>query len=168
MPGEVKTQPASRPTSLQGAQFTFQSEADRVEAIDKAFDYRGDVTLTLTGEQVECYIFNRDAAARPPRVEGIDQAFHYRGDVTLTLHNEQIEGYMFNRDAKAVPPRIEIFVKGHDEARIIPYADVTAIAFTGKDTADGKSWDAWVSKKEHERQAEADRIKAEAEAQGHL
>jgi len=131
MPAETKTHPSSnRPDSLEGAVFTFQSEADRIEAIDKAFDYRG--------------------------------------DVTLTLGNGQIEGYMFNRNASAVPPRVEVFVKGSDEPRIIPYADITAIAFTGKDTADGKSWDAWVSKKEHERQAEADRIKAEAEAQGHL
>ena len=75
---------------------------------------------------------------------------------------------MFNRDAKARPPRVEVFIKGSEEPRIIPYADIVAIAFTGKDTADGKSWDAWVSKKESERQAEADRIKAEAEAQGHL
>ena len=130
MPGEVKTHPASRPNSLQGATFTFHSEADRVEGIDKAFDYRG--------------------------------------DVTLTLNNEQIEGYIFNRDASARPPRVEVFVKGSDQPRVIPYADILAIAFTGKDTADGKSWDAWVSKKESERQAEAERIKAEAEAQGHL
>ena len=130
MPGEVKTHPASRPNSLQGATFTFHSEADRVEGINKAFDYRGDVTLTVRGEQ--------------------------------------IEGYIFNRDAAAVPPRIELFAKGSETPQIIPYADIEAIAFTGKDTADGKSWDAWVSKKEHERQAEADRVKAEAEAQGHL
>jgi hypothetical protein len=131
MPADIKTHPAShRPTSLEGAVFTFQTETERVEAIDKAFDYRG--------------------------------------DVTLTLRNEQVEGYMFNRDAAARPPRVEVFIKGSNEPRIIPYADVVAIAFTGKDTADGKSWDAWVSKKEHERQAEADRIKAESEAQGHL
>ncbi len=131
MPAETKTHPGSlRPTSLEGAVFTFQSEADRIEGIDKAFDYRG--------------------------------------DVTLTLRNEQVEGYMFNRDGSAVPPRVEVFVKGSDEPRIIPYADITAIAFSGKDTADGKSWDAWVSKKEDERKAEAERIKAESEAQGHL
>ena len=131
MPADIKTQPnPHRQTSLEGAVFTFQSEADRIEAIDKAFDYRG--------------------------------------DVTLTLHNEQVEGYIFNREPKAVPPRIQVFIKGSAEPRIIPYADVIAIAFTGKDTADGKSWDAWVNKKESERQAEADRIKAESEAQGHL
>jgi len=130
MPADIKTHPSNRPTSLQGSVFTFQSDTERYEAIDKAFDYRGDVTLTVV--------------------------------------NEQVEGYIFNRDPKAVPPRIEVFVKGSDEPRIIPYADIKAIAFTGKDTADGKSWDAWVNKKETERQAEAERIKAESEAQGHL
>jgi hypothetical protein len=131
MPADVKSQPnPHRHASLEGAVFTFQSEADRIEAIDKAFDYRGDVTIRLV--------------------------------------NEQLEGYIFNREAKASPPRVEVFIKGSNEPRIIPYADITALAFTGKDTADGKSWDAWVNKKESERQAEADRIKAEAEAQGHL
>ena len=131
MPADIKTQPnPHRHASLEGAVFTFQSEADRTEGIDKAFDYRG--------------------------------------DVTLTLHNEQVEGFMFNRDAAARPPRVEVFIKGNDEPRIIPYADITAIAFSGKDTANGKSWDAWVNKKQSERQAEADRIKAESEAQGHL
>ena len=131
MPADVKTHPnPHRHASLEGAVFTFQSEADRIEGIDKAFDYRGDVTLTLS--------------------------------------NEQVEGYIFNREPKATPPRIEVFIKGSNDPRLIPSADVMAIAFTGKDTADGKSWDAWVNKKEHERQAEADRIKAEAEAQGHL
>jgi hypothetical protein len=131
MPAEVKTQPnPHRHASLEGTVFTFQSDTDRFEAIDKAFDYRGDVTITLV--------------------------------------NETVEGYIFNREPKATPPRIEVFIKGGNDPRIIPYADVTAIAFTGKDTADGKSWDAWVNKKESERQAEADRIKAEAEAQGHL
>lgn len=130
MPAESKTHPATRQASLQGAVFTFQSDQDRIEAIDKAFDYRGDVTLTVGAEQ--------------------------------------IEGYLSNRDAKARPPRVEFFVKGQDDLKLIPYADISAITFTGKDTADGKSWEAWVSKKEHERQAEADRIKAEAAAQGHL
>jgi hypothetical protein len=130
MPADIKSAPNVRDTSLQGAVFTFQSEQDRLEGIDKAFDYRGDVTLTVRGQTVE--------------------------------------GYLFNRDASATPPRIEIFPKGSETAQIIPYADIEAIAFTGKDTADGKSWAAWVAKKDTERQAEAERIRAEALAQGHL
>lgn len=98
----------------------------------------------------------------------LEKAFDYRGDVTMTLVNGQVEGYMFNRDAAAIPPRVEIFVKGNDDALVIPYTDIIAISFTGKDTADGKSWEAWVTKKESERKAEAARIEAEAKAQGHL
>ncbi|MEI9999583.1 MAG: hypothetical protein WDO13_10670 [Verrucomicrobiota bacterium] len=130
MPADVKTQPAAKTDSLQGAVFEFRSDAERFEAIDKAFDYRGDVTLSLPHEQVECYLFNRDP--------------------------------------KAVPPRVEVFAKGQDAPRVIPYADISAIAFTGRDTADGKSWAAWVAKKESERKVEAERIRAELEAQGHL
>jgi hypothetical protein len=130
MPAEVKSAPAPRATSLEGSVFVCQNDQDRVEAIDKAFDYRGDVTLNVRGET--------------------------------------IEGYIFNRDSHASPPRIQMFIKGSDEPRIIPYADIGSIDFTGKDTANGKSWDAWVSKKATERKAEADRIAAEAAAQGHL
>ena len=36
------------------------SDAEVREALEKAFDYRGDVTLTLkSGERIEAYIFNR-------------------------------------------------------------------------------------------------------------
>ncbi len=131
MPADIKSAPTIRATSLMGSVFTFQSAAERIEGIDQAFDYRGDVTLTLSNGQL-------------------------------------IEGFMSNREPKAAPPRIQFFVKGEDKPQIIPYADIAAIAFTGKDPADGKSWDAWVNKKEDERKAEADRIKAEVEAQGHL
>jgi hypothetical protein len=130
MPADIKTQPAVKSDSLQGAVFTFQNDAERQAGIDKAFDYRGDVTLTVVNDQLECF--------------------------------------MFNRDPHAVPPRVEVFVKGQDDARIIPYADINAIAFTGRDTADGKSWNAWVSKKEGERKAEAERIANELKAEGHL
>ena len=130
MPADIKSAPNLRADSLQGAVFAFHSEQDRVEGIDKAFDYRGDVTLTVRGAPLECFLFNRDTAASPPRVE--------------------------------------IFVKGSEVPQIIPYADIEAIAFTGKDTADGKSWAAWVAKKDTERKAEAERIRQESEAQGHL
>jgi hypothetical protein len=130
MPADVKTEPGARAASLQGTVFVFQNEQERVEAIDKAFDYRGDVTLQVRGETIEGYLFNRDAAAKPPRVE--------------------------------------LFAKGSEEPRLIPYADIESIAFSGRDTADGKSWDAWVSKKADQRKAEAERLAAEAAERGHL
>jgi hypothetical protein len=40
------------------------SEEELKEALEKAFDYRGDVSLTLkSGERIEAYIFNRQTGA---------------------------------------------------------------------------------------------------------
>jgi hypothetical protein len=101
--------------------------------------------------------------------EAVELAFDYRGDVTLELTSRQtIEGYIFNRDAVASPPFLQLFPKGQPGELKIPYADIVAVVFTGEDTASGKSWEAWVKKKESERKAEAARIAAEAQARGHL
>jgi hypothetical protein len=40
------------------------SEEDLRQALEKAFDYRGDVTITLkSGDRIEAYIFNRQTGA---------------------------------------------------------------------------------------------------------
>src|SRR5580658_1063481 len=40
------------------------SDEDVRQALEKAFEYRGDVTLTLrSGEKIEAYIFNRQTGA---------------------------------------------------------------------------------------------------------
>ena len=99
----------------------------------------------------------------------MELAFDYRGDVTLELLTAgKIEGYIFNRNALASPPFLQLFPKGQPGEMKIPYADIMAIAFTGEDTASGKSWEAWVRKKESERKAETARIAGEAQARGHL
>lgn len=103
------------------------------------------------------------------RGQAVEIAFDYRGDVTLDLvSGETVTGYIFNRTSTASPPVLYIFPRDQPGARVIPYADVTAIAFTGEDSASGKSWETWVHKKESERKAEAEQIKAEAQARGHL
>lgn len=103
------------------------------------------------------------------RHQAVEIAFDYRGDVTLELvSGETISGYIFNRNSAADSPFLQLFPKDQPGTRDIPYADVTSIAFTGEDTASGKSWETWVKKKESERKAEAERIKAEAKARGHL
>jgi len=89
--------------------------------------------------------------------------------VTITLTSgETVEGYMSNRDTDVPNPYIEMWVKGSDEPKQFLYPDITAIAFTGKDPASGKSWQAWVSKKESERKAEMEQLRQESEEMGHL
>jgi hypothetical protein len=50
--------------ALEGLVPTLASDDDLKDALEKAFDYRGDVTLTLkSGEKIEAYIFNRSTGA---------------------------------------------------------------------------------------------------------
>jgi hypothetical protein len=56
--------PGSEHHNLEGWVPALASEADLRDALEKAFDYRGDVTLVLkSGERVEAYVFNRKTGA---------------------------------------------------------------------------------------------------------
>ncbi len=79
----------------------------------------------------------------------IDRAFDYRGDVTVTTHNgTELIGFLFNRNADTAVPFVQLFERGGGEPVTVPYADIRAIAFTGKDTAAGKSYAAWLRARE--------------------
>lgn len=87
------------------------SEADLRDALEKAFDYRGDVTITRKdGSRVEGYIFDR------------------RNGATLS---ESV---------------VRLIPQDSQQKVSIAYSDVAAVTFSGRDTAAGKSWEAWVRK----------------------
>ena len=84
----------------------------------------------------------------------IDYAFDYRGNTTLVLAGgEERVAYVSNRDASAPQPFIQIFDEQGEGPITIPYTDIRTIKFTGKDTAAGKSWEAWVKRKAAEKLA---------------
>lgn len=61
---EPNTTPASDRPTLQGLVATREDEAALVQALENAFDYRGDVTLELTdGSKLSGYIFDRRSGA---------------------------------------------------------------------------------------------------------
>ena len=102
-------------------------------------------------------------------VEAIELAFDYRGDVTIELKSgEQVSGYLYNREAKKADSSFDLFPANGAGTRRIRYDDVVMVAFSGEDTASGKSWENWVTKKESERKAEADRVTADAKARRYL
>ena len=80
--------------------------------------------------------------------DGIEQAFDYRGDVTVTLASgERIEGYIFDRESKADPTASTLRIMSKPGEKVaIKYADVAQISFSGRDMADGRSWEAWIRK----------------------
>ena|ERR1700746_75419 len=86
----------------------------------------------------------------------LEKAFDYRGDITITLkNNEKIEGYIFDRrTGKSLSDSVvRLYPKSDNQKVSISYADIAALAFTGKDTAAGKSWEAWMKKYEEKKAA---------------
>ena len=123
---------------------------------------------TISGPgTLEGRVFRPASAAE--LAEAVELAFDYRGDVTLELASGgAVVGYLFNRDATGLDPWIEVFPADDPIPRRIPYSKILSLAFTGEDTANGKSWESWVSKKESERKADTARIEADARTRGHL
>jgi hypothetical protein len=79
----------------------------------------------------------------------LEKAFDYRGDVTITRKDgSKIEGYLFDRRSAATlkDSVVRLYPKDSKEKVSISYADIGAVAFTGRDTAAGKSWEAWMKK----------------------
>jgi hypothetical protein len=82
-------------------------------------------------------------------LDALEKAFDYRGDVTITLKDgSAVEGYIFDRrtGATLADSYVRLFPKDSAEKRAIPYSEVAALNFTGKDRAAGASWEAWVKK----------------------
>ena len=108
---ELEIAPGFEHQNLQGQAFAAANEEELRDALEKAFDYRGDVTITLrNGSVVEGYIFDRRSAA--------------------TLAESCVR----------------LFPKNEAIKLSIAYSDIASLAFTGRDTAAGKSWEAWVRK----------------------
>jgi hypothetical protein len=79
----------------------------------------------------------------------LEKAFEYRGDVTITCKDGRvIEGYVYDRRLAATLSESRVRVLPADgSGRVsVPYAEIAALHFSGRDTAAGKSWEAWVRK----------------------
>jgi hypothetical protein len=108
------------------------------------------------------------ALATEDEIRGaLEKAFDYRGDVTLTLKNGQkVEGYIFDRrsDGKALMDCIvRVMPKDQPGKMNVPYSDIAAIAFSGRDPAAGKSFAAWVKKYNEKKAAGEKDIRIDSE-----
>ena len=78
--------------------------------------------------------------------EALELAFDYRGDVTVLLADgRRVEGYLFDRRQDAQGNLIVRFMRSDSPQRESVLAkEIRKLAFTGRDTALGKSWETWV------------------------
>jgi hypothetical protein len=90
-----------------------------------------------------------DLATESDLRSALEEAFDYRGDVTITRKDgTRVEGYVFDRRkgdtlANSV---VRLIPQSSAQKIAISYSDIAALAFTGRDTAAGRSWEAWVRK----------------------
>jgi hypothetical protein len=110
-PDELEVAPGTAHETLQGWVPELATEEELREALEKAFDYRGDVAVTRKdGSKIEGYIFDR---------------------------------YMGKNLADSF---VRVLPKESNDRVKISYSNIAALSFTGRDTAAGKSWEAWVKK----------------------
>ncbi len=81
--------------------------------------------------------------------EALEKAFDYRGDITITRKDgSKVEGYLFDRrSGLSLTDSFVRIIPSTEKTKVnVAYADIAAIAFTGRDTAAGKTFEAWVAK----------------------
>ena len=132
---ELEVVPGFKRENLQGWIPQLASEADVRAVIEKAFDYRGDVTITRKNKDKD-----KDGS--------------------------QITGYLFDRriGPTLADSVVRLMLATSNERPAIPYSEIAAIAFTGRDTAAGKSYEAWVKQYWEKRAKGEKNISLEPEA----
>ena len=112
-PDSLELAPGTAHEKLEGSVPSLANEEDLRKALEQAFDYRGDVSITRKdGTKIEGYIFDR----------GVDR----------------------NKGTRLADSFVRVLPKDGSPRIKISYAEIAALAFTGRDMAAGKSWENWV------------------------
>ena len=115
-------------------------------------------------EQLEGWIptLASDAEIR----DALEKAFDYRGDVTLTLKDGRVlHGYIFDRrTGRTLQDSAVRLIPADQRTKIsVSYAEIAALAFTGRDNAAGRTFEAWIRKDWEKKAAGEKNIGIEAE-----
>ncbi len=98
--------------------------------------------------------------------QALEKAFDYRGDVIITRKDgSKVEGYIFDRRSGKTlsDSQVRLYPKDSNQKVSIAYSDIAALAFSDRDPAAGKSWEAWVRKYWEKKAAGEKNIGIEAE-----
>ena len=106
-----------------------------------------EVAAGTVHENVEGWV--PDLASERDLREALEKAFDYRGDVAITTRDgSKIDGYIFDRltGTTLETSFVRLLPRDSNQRVKISYAEIAALAFSGRDPAAGKSWEAWVRK----------------------
>jgi hypothetical protein len=89
-----------------------------------------------------------DALSGDERERVLADAFDYRGDVTLSLDDgSSLTGYVFSLESRTPEPYLLMLPAAEGSAKTrVALRRIVGCAFSGRDTADGRSWEAWVKR----------------------
>ena len=143
---------------------TDMQEAAKLDQLSHESPDEIEVAAGREREQLEGWVpeLASDAEVR----EALEKAFDYRGDITITRKDSsKVEGYLYDRRTGATLADSVVRIMPSDRGgRVnVAYSDIAAIAFTGRDTAAGKTFDAWVKKYWEKKAAGEQNIQIEPE-----
>jgi hypothetical protein len=126
---------------------TQTQEAAKLEQLSHEAPDEIEVAAGREREQLEGWV--PELASEAEVREALEKAFDYRGDITITRKDgSKVEGYLFDRrtGATLAASFVRIIPTGQPAKLNVAYSDIAALAFSGRDTAAGKTFDAWVKK----------------------
>ncbi len=108
--------PGTEHAKLEGWVPTLAGDDDLKQALEKAFDYRGDVTLTLkSGERIEAYIFNRQTGST--LADSYVQYFTPKAPEKRKVSYAEIARLEFSGKDRAAGKHWEDWVKAYNERK---------------------------------------------------
>jgi len=113
---QLEIAPGAKHENLEGWVPDLANEADLAQALEKALDYRGDITITLkSGERIEAYIFNRHTG--PTLAESWVQYFTPSAPEKRKLSYAEIARLEFTGKDRAAGKHWEDWVKAYNERK---------------------------------------------------
>ncbi len=108
--------PGAEHEKLEGWVPELAGEDDLRQALEKAFDYRGDVTLTLkSGERIEAFIFNRQSGRT--LADSFVQYFTPNASEKRKISYAEIARLEFSGKDRAAGKHWEDWVKAYNEKK---------------------------------------------------
>ena len=113
---ELELAPGFEHENLEGSISSLASDEEVRQALEKAFDYRGDVTLTLkSGQRIEAYIFNRQTG--PTLAESFVQYFTPAADDKRKVSYAEIARLEFSGKDRAAGKHWEAWVEKYNQRK---------------------------------------------------
>jgi hypothetical protein len=115
-PDSLELAPGTEHQNLEGWAPVLGNDADVLDALEKAFDYRGDVTINCKdGSVVEGYIFDRKTGATLP--ESFVRLFPKDSPEKRSIAYSEIAGLTFTGKDRAAGASWEAWVKKWNEKK---------------------------------------------------